>query len=111
MKKHFYTHLIEIKPIEHVLNKGLSHKHEVDELIHIALNTIHHQVIEVILDELSDDKDKEIFLTLIETDDHDKIWVFLIEKITNIENKVAIAIKKFGTELELDICDFIEIKK
>jgi glutaredoxin len=56
-------------------------------------------------------EDKEIFLTLIETDDHDKIWVFLIEKITNIENKVAIAIKKFGTELELDICDFIEIKK
>ena len=106
MKKHFYTHLIEIDTIYTELESLPIHKHEKDELVEIVHSTIHHVVIDTVLTELPEE-DRKTFLTHIHAEDHDSIWK-LLKKVDQSEDKIKKAIEKLKKEFHHDID---EIKK
>lgn len=102
MKKHFYTHLIEIDTIYTELETLPIHKHEKDELVEIVHSTIHHVVIDTVLSDLPDE-DKKTFLSHIHAEDHDSIWDLLKRKIDNSEGKIKSAVEKIKQEFQQDI--------
>lgn len=102
MKKHFYTHLIEIDSVYTELDTLPLHKHEKDELIEIVHSTIHHVVIDTILSELTEE-DKKTFLNHIHAENHDAIWKLLNEKTQESEKKIRLSIENLKKELHQDI--------
>lgn len=100
--KQFYSHLIEIESITLELDKlDLSE----DQKYHLASlidSSLHHQVLDAVLSELSD-SDKRVFLQHLNEDDHDKIWKFLNEKIDNIEEKIKKTAEDLKEELRQDL--------
>jgi len=107
MKKHFYTHLIEIDTIYTELETLPIQRHEKDELVEIVHSTIHHVVIDIVLSELPEE-DKKTFLSHIHREDHDSIRKLLKEKTQGTEMKIKNAVEKLIKELHQDI---EEIKK
>lgn len=102
MKKHFFDHLVEVEDLHSELeNLQMSD----DEKIHILKlidESIHHTILDAILSELSDE-DKKAFLMHLDSDDHDKIWDFVNEKIENIEDKIKKAAEDIKMELREDV--------
>lgn len=100
--KHFYTHLVEIESINLELDKiGLSQEEKI-HLANLVDSSLHHTILNAIFAELSDD-DKRVFAVHLNKDDHDKIWQFLNEKVTGIENKIKQAADGLKKELHKDI--------
>lgn len=102
MKKHFYTHLIEIDTIYTELETLPIHKHEKDELVEIVHSTIHHVVIDTVLSELPEE-DKKTFLSHVHAEDHTSIWNLLKEKIDQSESKIQKAVDRLKQEFHQDI--------
>lgn len=102
MKHHFYSRIIEIDSLIVELDKlDLS----TDEKIHLASlidSNLHQTILDAVLSELSD-KDKEIFLTHLSKNDHDKIWQHLNEKVESIEEKIKKAAESLKQDLHKDI--------
>lgn len=102
MKQHFYSKIIEVESLIIELDKlDLS----TDEKIHLASlidSTLHQTILDAVLSELSD-KDKEVFLSHLEADDHDKIWQHLNEKVESIEEKIKKAAESLKQDLHKDI--------
>ncbi len=100
--KYFYSHLIEIESIITELDKmGLSK----EEKIHLAKlldANLHQTILDAILSELSD-QDKRAFMQHMTEGNHGKIWQFLNEKATGIEDKIKTVAKKLKEELHDDI--------
>lgn len=94
MSSYFYSHLIKIDTIEVELDKIGVSKTEKKDLIFLIHSNIHHSVVDFVLSELDED-DKKEFLKRLNVNAHDKTWVHLREKITNIEKKV----EKIGIDL------------
>ncbi len=107
MKKHFYTHLVEIETIYTELEALPMHKHEKDELVEIVHSTIHHVVIDTVLSELPEE-DKKTFLSHVHAENHDSIWGLLKEKIEKSEEKIKQAVEQLKKDFHQDID---EIKK
>lgn len=107
MKKHFYTHLIEIDTIYTELESLPMHNHEKKELIEIVHSTIHHVVIDTVMTDLPEE-DKKMFLSHIHAEDHDSVWKLLKTKTHESEKKIKQAIQTLQKELLQDIS---EIKK
>ncbi len=87
MKKHFYSHIIEIETIYSLLNVMDLEENERHELIIIIDSTIHHTIIDTILSELSE-KDKKIFLSYMQEEKHDDLWSLLKSKVDRVEHKI-----------------------
>lgn len=102
MKKHFYTHLIEIKTIHISLDEMELEVHEKNELVEIMESTIHHVVVDTVLTELSPE-DKKEFFSHLGKDDHDKMWEFLNTKIKEPHQKIKKAVSAIAKELHTDI--------
>lgn len=102
MKKHFYSHILEIDSLQVSLDLLDLTPKEKEELIAIAETSIHHVVIDIILSELKEEH-KRIFLTYLSRDDHANIWIFLNQNINNVEDKLRRAINDFKKELHQDI--------
>lgn len=102
MKKYFYSHLIQID----ILDKDLSNlnlsKNEKKELLELAHKNVHHEVMDTILSQLSEE-DKKRFLILFSQDKHEKIWKHLNEKTEKIEEKIKQAVDQIRMELAEDI--------
>lgn len=104
MKKHFYSHLVQIDSLVVTLNSMDLSDTEKEELLQIADSSIYHAVLDAVLSELSD-KDKKLFLQHLLTDDHGKIWEFLHGKVSNIEDKIKKTADDLTEKLHEDIKD------
>lgn len=102
MKQHFYSHLVEIETITIKLTEIEISEPERQELIELAHDTIHHHVLDTILDELNEE-DKKHFLKLLVHEDQESIWTHLKIKIQDIESKIKSAIERIKTEFHQDI--------
>lgn len=102
MKKHFFSHLIEIDILEREIDNfdlAAAQKKELKELIH---ENIYHTVLDAILTELPE-KDKKVFLTHLVSDDNEKIWGFVNKKVLFIEEKIKKAAEDIKVEIHKDI--------
>jgi hypothetical protein len=102
MKKHFFSHLIEVDSLEIEIDSfdlSEEQKKELKELIH---ESIYHTVLDAILSELPE-KDKKVFLTHLVSDDNEKIWGFVNKKVLFIEDKIKKAAEDIKIELHKDI--------
>src|SRR3989344_7135188 len=92
MKKHFYSHLIELEPILTTLDEIVISDKNKKELLSIVEITTHYLVTDVVLSELPE-ADKKKFLHFLARNEHSKIWNLISKKIDNIEDKIRIAIR------------------
>lgn len=104
MKKHFYSHLIEIDSLSVSLDELEMTIEEKSELLNIATSSIHHMVLDVVLSELSAD-DKKLLISHIAHDHHEKAWQLVQDKIENAEDKIKKTIGQIKKELHDDILD------
>lgn len=105
MKRHFYTHIIDTSILSLELGEmNLNSKERLD-LISLIDSNIHHEILDLILSELKSE-DKKTFLAHLASDDHDKIWKLLNNKIDNIEEKIKKTAEDLKKELHKDIKEF-----
>ena len=103
-KKYFYTHIIDTSTLSLELgNMDLNPKERM-HLISLMDSNIHHSVLDLILSELNP-MDKKTFLTHLASENHDKVWKFLNEKVENIEEKIKKTAEDLKKELHADIKD------
>lgn len=100
--KYFYSHLIEIESLITELDKMDLSKEEKLHLGKLLDASLHHTVLDAILSELSD-QDKRAFIQQMTEGNHVKIWQFLNEKASGIEDKIKTVAKKLKEELHEDI--------
>lgn len=101
-KKYFYTHIIDTSTLSLELgDMELSPKERV-HLISLIDSNIHHAVLDLVLSELNE-SDKKTFLTHLASDNHDKVWKLLDEKVENIEEKIKKTAEDLKKELHKDI--------
>lgn len=102
MIKHFYSYHVEIESIIIEIESLPIEKHQKKHLISLAESQIHNTILDSILSELSKE-DKKVFLEHLNTKDHDKIWKFLREKITDVEEKIKGAAQEIKKQLRNDL--------
>lgn len=102
MLKHFYSFIVETESLFIDIESLAISDDEKKHLKSLAESHIHHSILDTILSELGV-TDKKLFLTYLNTKDHDKIWQFLRERIDDIEEKIKEAARKIKGELHKDI--------
>lgn len=102
MDKHFFSHLVEIQTLELELDDMLMEEHEKMEIKRLIHENIYHTVLDAVLSELSEE-DKKVFLTHLVSEDNEKIWNFVNDKVENIEEKIKKAAEDIKKELHKDI--------
>jgi len=101
-KKYFYTHIIDTSTLSLELgDMDLTPKERL-HLISLIDSNIHHEILDLILSELSP-LDKKAFLTHLSSENHDKVWKFIKEKVGNIEEKIIKTAEDVKKELHKDI--------
>jgi len=108
MKKHFYSHLVDLNEISNHLSQLHINIEEKNELLHLVYENIHHAVIELVLD-IIDDKDKDIFLFHLENKNHNEVFLILSKKRDNPENVILDVIQKTQKEAIEDITEVLEL--
>ena len=106
-KKYFYTHIIDTSTLSLELGNMELDSKERTHLISLIDSNIHHAVLDLILSELNS-TDKKTFLTHLASENHEKVWKFLNEKVENIEEKIKKTAEDLKKELHKDIK---EVKK
>lgn len=107
MKKHFYSHIVEIESLVVELEQLNLSKEEKNHLLSLAQSSLHHAILDIILSELSEE-DKKIFLNNLILNNHNNVWRHLNSKIKNIEEKIKETSKELIKDLHKDIK---EVKK
>lgn len=102
MKKHFYTHIIEIESLVVELDKLNLSDQEKIHLARLIDSNLHHTVLDVILSQLPEDE-KQVFLRNLKESNHDKIWEHLNSIVDKIEEKIKNAAEQLKKELRHDI--------
>lgn len=103
MKKYFYTHLVETtSSLTLALAELDMSKEDRLHLLKLIEDNLHHEILDLILSELSED-DKKTFLEHYTSNNHTKIWEFLNAKIEKIEDKI----KKVAEDLKKEMHDDI----
>lgn len=100
--KYFYSHLIETSILSAELGDMDLDPKERMHLISLVDSNIHHEILDLILSELNP-VDKKTFLAHLASEDHDKVWKFLNEKVRNIEEKIRKTAEDLRKELHKDI--------
>ena len=102
MKKHFFSHLVEIDVLESEIDNFELPSEEKDELKHLVHENIYHSVLDAILSEMNEE-DKKVFLSHLVDDDHEKIWGFVNKKVLFIEDKIKKAAEDIKEEIHKDV--------
>lgn len=110
MKKHFYSHLVEVESIYIELDLMGLKKEEMRELAELVDSSIHHVVINVVLTHLEED-DKRLFLSHLVSENHEEIWKLLGAKVKKAEIKIGQAVDKLKLDLRHDIHKVKRAKK
>jgi hypothetical protein len=104
-KKYFYTHIIDTSILSlELAEMDLAPKERL-HLISLIDSNIHHEILDLILSELSS-TDKKTFLSHLASQSHDKVWKLLRGKIDNIEEKIKKTAEDVKNELHKDIKEF-----
>lgn len=101
-KKQFYHQLVETEELKSALSSLCLEHDEHKHLEMLIESTIHHEIINAILSELSE-SDKKIFLKHLASDDHHNVWDYLMKRVDNIEDKIKKAAEDLKEELRSDI--------
>jgi hypothetical protein len=101
-KKYFYTHIIDISTLSLELGNLDLTPEERMHLISLIDSNIHHEILDLILSELSP-TDKKTFLAHLSSENHDRVWKFIKEKISNIEKRIAKTAQDIKEEFYKDI--------
>lgn len=107
--KYFYSHLIEVQSLVIELDKMDLSPREKSHLAALIDSTLHHSILDTILEQLSPG-DKEMFLRHLTENNHDRIWKFLNEKVEKIEDKVKITSEQLKEKLHQDLKEARKIK-
>lgn len=102
MLKHFYSFIVETDTLFMEIDSLEISTNEKDHLKALAESHIHHNVLDVILSELSP-ADKKVFLERMESKHQENIWSFLHEKIEDVEEKIKQAAHEIKRELHKDL--------
>ena len=102
MKKHFFSHLVEIDTIHLELEELDLESAQKEEIKKLIEDSLYHTILDAILSELTEE-DKKTFLSHIVEDNHDKIWKLLNTKIENIDDKIKQAAEAIKKEIRKDI--------
>lgn len=102
MKKKFYSHLVQIETIAMRLQYMDLSDEERTHLLGLIDSSLHHAVLDAVLSELTE-KDKKRFLEHMNSEDNEKLWKFLNEKVDNIEDKIKQTAESLTKELHKDI--------
>lgn len=102
MKKHFYSHIIEIDSLIIELKNLELSEDERFHLISLVEANIHTSIMDVILSELTGE-DKKTFLHHVANENYINIWDLLGKKVTDAEDKIKKAIHVLKKELHDDI--------
>jgi hypothetical protein len=101
-KKYFYSRIVDTSTLSLELgNMDLTPKERL-HLISLIDSNIHHEILNLILSELSP-TDKKTFLTHLASENHDKVWKLLRDKVDNIEEKIKKTAEDLKKELHKDI--------
>lgn len=101
-KRYFYTHIVDTSTLSLELgNMDLSPKERM-HLISLIDSNLHHEILDLVLSELNSE-DKKTFLHHLASEDHDKVWKFLKEKVDNIEEKIKKTAEDLKKEFHKDI--------
>lgn len=106
-KPFFYSHLIEAESVIIELDTLRITSEQKLHLAELIDSSLHHTILDAVLSELSS-QDKKIFLNYLKEDDSEKIWQFLNEKVSGIEEKIKKAAELLTLELKKDLK---EVKK
>jgi hypothetical protein len=101
-KKYFYTHIIDISTLSLELGDMDLTPKERMHLISLIDSNIHHEILDLILSELSV-ADKKTFLSHLSSENHDRVWKFVKGKINNIEERIAKTAQDIKEEFHKDI--------
>lgn len=104
MKQYFYSHIVETESLLTALNELHLSEKEKAHLLTLIDSSLHHTVLDAILSELSD-HDKREFLKHVVSNDHDKLWTHLNDKVDDIEGKIKKAANELKKQLHADIVD------
>lgn len=107
MKKHFYSHLIEIESISVELDTLDLSSEEKKELLELLESSMHQSVLDEILSSLKHE-DKKTFLTHLASNNHQEIWKHLVSTVIDVEKKIQSAAQTLVSEFKRDI---YELKK
>ncbi len=110
MQRYFFSHLVDIQSIHLKLLDLDLEDEEKTELVQLAHDTLHYEIINAILSELSQ-ADKKIFLRQMTLDDQHAIWRFLNKKVANIEGKIKQITDDVVLELHADIQESKKLKE
>ncbi|MDP3941382.1 MAG: hypothetical protein Q8Q49_03680 [bacterium] len=102
MQRYFFSHLVSIQSIHLKLQDLDLEDEEKSELVNLANDTLHYEIINKVLSELSRE-DKKIFLRQMTMNDHPGIWRFLNKKIDKIEEKIQKMTDDVVSQLHKDI--------
>jgi hypothetical protein len=107
-KKYFYTHIVDTSTLTlELADMDLAPKERL-HLLSLIDSNIHHEVLDLILSELRE-TDKKTFLGYLASENHEKVWKFLNQKVDNIEEKIKKTAEDLKKELHKDIQE-IKIK-
>jgi hypothetical protein len=101
-KKYFYTHIVDVSTLTLELGSMNLTPEERMYLISLIDSNIHHEILDLILSELSP-ADKKTFLAHLSSENHDRAWKFIKEKISNIEEKITKTAQDIKEEFHKDI--------
>lgn len=102
MTTYFYSHLVNLDIIAQDLEALSLSKKEKQQLLKIAHDHLHHQILDAILSELTEE-DKRTFLLYLHRSQHDKIWEHLNSKVDKIEEKIQKVAEDLKKDLREDI--------
>ena len=108
-KKYFYTHIVDTSSLSLELGNMELDTKERAHLISLVDSNIHHAVLDLVLSELKP-MDKKTFLAHLASENHDKVWKLLNEKVENIEEKIKKTAEDLKAELHKDIKEVKTIK-
>ncbi len=102
MKKHFYSHLIDLEPLFIELDTLDFGEQERSELAELIDSHIHTSILDTLFSELNE-KEKLSFINLLGENDHSKIWEHLFKNIEKVEEKILKVVNELISELQEDI--------
>lgn len=104
MSKKFYSHIIEIESLTIELDKLDLSETERVHLASLVDSNLHHTILDAVMSELAEE-DKQVLLEHLKSDDHEKIWKLLNERVDDIEEKIRKTAKQLKDEMHGDIKD------
>lgn len=100
--RYFFTDLIEIESIIIELDKMNLSKEEKMHLSSLLDTSLHHTILDAIFSQLNEE-DKKTFAAHLESNEHDRIWKFLNEKIDKVEDRIKAAAEELKSKMHQDL--------